>query len=435
MDLSGMVALRGLPLCIGVSVLALGALALSAVLLPRRCARRAAARMSDHLLQAGALVLVAVLALTACGLWINRTAAMYSSWTDLLHGSGDPVSSSYGAPSRADADVARWPLAARAPVSALQAAPLRDPALPGLRRTAAGQWAEVRIPGRRSDVTSSALVHLPAGYLEHPHRRYPVILAFSGVPGSPAAFRDAFGIGALLDRLAARGAMASAIVVAPRVFPGQEDTECVDRSRAPRISRAGASARGTRWETWIAHDVADFARTHLRTIEDPAAWATFGYSAGGWCASMISVRHPELARTSISMAGYFEPVYASGQEWNAPDDPRYDLPRRVREDAPGVDMYLFTGGEDPLPARSLARMREALADGDGAALTVDRTPRGGHALTLWVEHSQSALLWLARTAPAFAGSAADPISGGAAGSADSTPPAAGSTPSAAGPSL
>lgn len=392
MGIGDLVALRGIVLCAGVTV-ALVAVIIVGVLLPRRFARTERARMRDHLLQGVTLLLAGSLALATVGLWMNRTYVMYPTWADLLLGSGD-----VGTAQTSGAATAPPPSAAAesAPVSTVQRDPLHDRALTGVQQTDAGQWVSSTIIGSASNVTSSALIYLPPGYMSHPERRYPVILAFSGIPGSPATFRDAFQLGSVLDEHAADGKMPNAIVVASAVYPGHEDTECVDRS-----ATTGKAKHGTQWETWIAKDVVGFAKTHLRTIEDPAAWATLGYSAGGWCATMISVRHPDIARTSLSMAGYFQPDYGKGQEWNKQDDPRYDLVRIVKDDPPPVRMYLFMGQDDPLPKPTLAKMQKVLTKDSPTSLTVQSTPRGGHAVTLWISHLDATLDWLSSTTPAF----------------------------------
>lgn len=356
-----------------------------------------------RLVQGLTLVLCSVLAMVTTGIWLNRSFVFYGSWEDLLDMGGQQVTTSqYGgaagtgtvggaighdsdpdgtAVPRTPVEVAALAAARTAPVDDLQKDPLHDPALTGVEDSRAGQYVEVEIPGRASDVSAPALVHLPAGYLEHPERRYPVLLAFSGIPGTPSTWREAFALGTRMDQLAHRHLIEPAIIVMPAVYPGTHDTECVDPTSGHE-----------RYETWITQDVADWTRTHLRTIEDPFAWATVGYSAGGWCASMLSVRHPDLARASISLGGYFVVDYAQGQEWTRPDDPDYDLPQVVAREKPPVVMYFFSGGEDPLSQPSLGQMEKAVQA--PTSLTVRRTVHGGHLVTLWQAQISASLTWL-----------------------------------------
>lgn len=397
----------------GSILLAGGMLLLGVLVVPRILRRGERATWRTAAVQGVTILLCTVLTVLAAGVWLNRSFIFYGSWGDLLDGAGAGVRTHlYGAASgdgiiggsigrdrdpagtavpRTHQERSALEAARTAPVTEQQAHPLRDPALQGITDTAEGQYVTVHVPDSAHAAASSMLVHLPAGYLQHPERRYPVIMAFSGIPGSPGTWRQAFRIGEQVDELAAQGRIAPSIVVIPTVFPGTQDTECVDADPAV--------AGGHQQETWIVRDVADWVRTHLRTIEDPFAWATIGYSAGGWCASMISVRHPDLARASISLAGYFRPLYADGQQWTAADDPRYDLPSILAREHPPVVMYFFAGGQDKLADPSLAATTRALQA--PSALTVQRTRHGGHMITLWIAQLPSSLGWLGRHCAGF----------------------------------
>lgn len=183
--------------------------------------------------------------------------------------------------------------------------------------------------------------------------------------------------------------MRPSIVVIPVVYPGEVDTECVDPSSGVH-----------RVETWLTQDVPAWADSHLRTIAKPVARATLGYSAGGWCASMLSVRHPDFARTSISLAGYFVVEYDPQQVLTSPHDPAYDLPDIVAAQRPAVDMYFYSGAQDPYTQPSLGRMQRAVAA--PTSLTVVRSKHGGHLPLLWRQQLPHALTWLAGHETQFA---------------------------------
>lgn len=397
----GVFALTGLPVACIATALAAGAIIIGVVVVPRQLRTMGrhesetgrGAALRAVLLQSGTLLLCVILTLVTVLLWVNRSFIFFGSWEDMLS-DGDMTSAAFGATVPAVAAAAQTDgalaTARTAPVTKLQATPLKDSALHGIRSTEGGQYLDVTINAHASDVTQGALVYLPKGYLQHPERRYPVLLAFSGIPGSPATWQQSFDIGGLTERMAAEGELQQAIILIPIVYPGRNDTECVDPSDGH-----------SRYETWLAQDLAGWAREHLRTIEDPQAWATIGYSAGGWCASMLSVRHPELARNSISLGGYFTVDYTKGQQHTAPDDPAYDLPTQMAEHAPPVQMYFFAGGEDKWAEPSLGRMQKAIRP--PASLTVERTTTGGHMVPLWIRHTPDSLRWLSRAAPAFAG--------------------------------
>lgn len=385
---AGLLALRGPVVAWGSIAAVVLAFGVAVWIAPRLPARGRGAALRARLVQAIALLVCTATALAATGVWVNRALVAYGSWADLLGGGSQTVSSrSYGAPPREDPGAVAS--ARTAPVTPTQGDPLHDPALRGLTGGSGARTVTVTIPGRASDVTQQALVRLPAGYMDSPSRRYSVLLAFSGIPGSPATWMDALHLGERMDALTAQGRLAPAILVIPVVYPGRLDTECVDPSRGHQ-----------RYETWLADDVPGWIRTHLRTIEDPQAWATIGYSAGAWCATMLSVRHPDLARASVSLGGYFQVLYTRGQEWTRSDDPAYDLPALVAREHPPVTMYAFAGGEDPLPRVSLPRMERAVQA--PTALTVTRSTYGAHSLTTWDAQVPSALAWLADHEAGFA---------------------------------
>lgn len=359
-----------------------------------------------HLAQAVALLLVSALVLLTAALWVNRASGTVSSWEFLAEGPGKlsvqaqegaPAHLGTGADGRADSTTLTALAAAQAaPVTSLQQDPPADAALTGLHSTTHSQWITVAIPAS-GIATSEAMIHLPAGYLQNPDRRYPVILALSGIPGGPHTFQRAFRLGRDLDQLAAQGDLSEAIVVAPTPYPGTYDTECVDADPGTDPSTQGSAGQ---YETYLSEVVPNWVRTHLRTVEHPEAWASYGYSAGGWCASMLAVRHPDLFASAISLAGYFTPLYASGQEWTAADDPRYDLPALAADQAPAVRLWFFSGADDPLPHPSLTQMQQAVRA--PTSLTVTSTPRGGHAASLWIQVTPTALRWLGSNAPGFA---------------------------------
>lgn len=392
-DGGGILAMTG-PLAVwGSVVLAVIALIIGVTVVPRMIRRRPP--VAGALIQAVALVVCAALLLVAFGLVLNRQFVFFGSWQDLV-GGGDAVSAARyggadgtaGSAGPTAAELSALLAAQSAPVHGLARTPLRDPTLARATRSDQGQYVAVTIDGPVSHHSQQVLIHLPAGYLSHPDARYPVLMAYSGIPGSPQTWARGFRIGERLHEQAQRGELVEPIVVMPVVYPGSHDTECVD----------AADGMG-KVETWLSRDVPAWVRTHLRPVESPWAWATIGYSAGGWCASMLSVRHPEMARASMSLGGYFTVDYAATQVRTRPDDPRYDLPPLVASRTPRVAMYFFAGGEDRLAGPSLARMEKAVTDPTG--LTVELTERGGHLVPLWVEHLDSALRWLPRSAPGF----------------------------------
>lgn len=367
-----------------------------AVLLPLRI-RRAPWK---YLAQVIGLVLVSVLVLASVGALMNQENNWYTSWDEILSSAEgrqpDVTTASYGAP---DTALASSETAATAlphqTATALQRNPRANPVLGGkIRDTAGGQYLTFDYTGQKSGERNQVMVWLPASYLDHPDRFYPVILGITGFPGSPATYQKTIGIGARVEQAVAEHRMREAIVVVPHVMPGNDDSECVDGDRAQPGQRTPKA------ETYVVDDLVPWLKTNLRTVDSAAGWATEGYSAGGWCASMLSMRHPDLFQSSMSQAGYFAPIYTKGQVWAEPTDRRYDLGRLAVTRAPKVNMYYWTSTADALSWDSGRTFRNAVKA--PTSLVVETIPAGGHRIDVWLPGIDRGLAWLGRTSPAFA---------------------------------
>ena len=171
-----------------------------------------------------------------------------------------------------------------------------------------GKAVEVDLPapwigGSKSEID----VYTPPGYNPEEDRTYPVIYE---APTGLSLWSKGTGVLAALDTLIDSGEIPAMIVVfIDSLGPPYGDTECAD------------SFDGKQWfETYISKTVVEFVDTHFRTIQEPAARAIMGMSAGGFCAPMLALRHPDVFRTSISFSGYFW-VGAAGGESAIPFGP------------------------------------------------------------------------------------------------------------------
>ena len=174
--------------------------------------------------------------------------------------------------------------------------------------TGTGQVLEVDLPapwvgGDKSEID----IYTPPGYSQDGDRTYPVIYE---APTGLSLWSKGTGVLAALDTLIDSGEIPATIVVfIDSLGPPYGDTECAD------------SFDGKQWfETYITQTVVDFVDARFKTIRDPAARAIMGMSAGGFCAPMLALRHPDVFRTSISFSGYFW-AGASGGESAVPFGP------------------------------------------------------------------------------------------------------------------
>ena len=153
-------------------------------------------------------------------------------------------------------------------------------------------------------------------------------------------------------------------------------------------------------ETYISQDLVAWIKDNLRTINSPEAWATTGYSAGGWCASMLAVRHPDIFGAAMNQSGYFAPVYSDNQQWNDPQDPRYLLAERVKQDKPDIHIFFYASEDDPLSMEGYRTFAHAVSE--PTSLTVNTIPIGGHRAVEWQQGIRLGLQNLGKTLPYFA---------------------------------
>src|SRR6266566_3134791 len=148
-----------------------------------------------------------------------------------------------------------------------------------------GRVVEVRLDGARSGVRRYALVYLPAAYFQpsQARRRFPVIELFHGYPGNPTNWTRQLHFDQTLDAEIAAGRMPPVIAVAPLDNEPGRDSECVD------------ALGGQRDETYLAVDVPTDIQRQFRALDTPRAWATLGYSTGGFCAVNLALHHPHLS--------------------------------------------------------------------------------------------------------------------------------------------
>jgi enterochelin esterase-like enzyme len=190
---------------------------------------------------------------------------------------------------------------------------------------------------------------------------------------------------------AAAGHLAPAVVVMPFYTPGQIDTECVDGGAGqPQV------------EQWLTRDVTGWVEHHLRVGNSRTSWATFGLSAGAWCASMLAMLHPDLYSAAISLGGYYQPDFARTYIPFKPGSPQwdhYDLLRVAHDHPPTVALWVQTSKAD---AVSYGTTRQLLATAKPpTSITADVLPNAGHRLSVWTALIPQTLQWLGRTAPGF----------------------------------
>ncbi|MFI5834225.1 alpha/beta hydrolase [Micromonospora sp. NPDC051300] len=297
--------------------------------------------------RAGAATLCLVTLVSTVLVAANRQAETYPSWADLFGTAG-----------------------------AGEAVPA-DPRSAGDRSP--GNFTTVDVAGTASGVSLPMLVYLPAAYDADPATRFPVVEAFDGFPGSPRSWVRGLGVATYLDSEISAGRMAPTVVLfPPQTTDPALDTECTDLTDGPRM------------ETFLTVDVPAAARAHLRVRNDRAGWGLIGYSAGGYCATNLLLRHPDRFLAGASLSGYADPGIrvGDGSEHTTNDD-RWRL-RHLPQ--PPVALYLACARTDVPATRdtsALAGLAHAPID-----LTTTFLAVGGHNMQTWRALEPSAFDWL-----------------------------------------
>lgn len=332
-----------------------------------------------YVVQGFSVLVTIILVVLASAVFLNSQSNWFPSWSSFTgNPSEEPVSEqSYGADTSGHqaAHIHRVTSGRPSPLQEnIQTNPIFASHIPA--DTSRGAYMTVSVEGQASGETHDVLTWLPASYFQDSHRFYPVIVAFPGFPGSLSTYQDDLHIDQRINDAVAAGDMQDAIVVIPDVMHGNNDSECVDGTQGSKNSPA------PRTETFIAQDLTGWVQQNLRTINKPSAWATSGYSAGGWCSSMIALRHADIFGASLNQSGYFEPIYSDGQQWNDQNDSRYLLADRVKADKPATNVYFFASEDDPLAMDSLPAFVSAVEK--PTSLVVQTIPIGGHRPDIWV---------------------------------------------------
>ena len=267
--------------------------------------------------------------------------------------------------------------------------------VPGLTRpvTASGLMAYT-VHGALSGLTGTVLVQLPAGYTSPAAstNRYPVLEAFHGYPSEPLNWVRIFHIGQAVEARVRAHQLHPTLVVMPQIeIPRGTDNEGVNGGPGqPQV------------ETWLTRDVPDWIGQHFRVIANRNAWATIGYSAGGFVAAMATILHPAQYGAGVVLGGYFRPEFGPFYEPFSATSPLgryYDLTRVVAHRPPPVSLWVETSHADPLSYKSSAAFLRATRAPTAVRGVI--LQNAGHRDSVWIALLPEALRWLGSSAQGF----------------------------------
>ena len=130
-------------------------------------------------------------------------------------------------------------------------------------------------------VNRTVLVFLPPSYARERNRRYPVVYALHGYSIGAEQWSQEIHVPQTIEGAFARGAK-EMIVVLP-------DSKTVHNG-----SMYSSSATTGDFENFIARDVVSYIDAHYRTIPNRNSRGLVGHSMGGYGASRIGMKHPDV---------------------------------------------------------------------------------------------------------------------------------------------
>jgi enterochelin esterase-like enzyme len=157
--------------------------------------------------------------------------------------------------------------------------------VPGARPTGVerikihGKALEGNLEG--DEVDRDVIVFLPPSYAQNPTRRYPVVYALHGYSIGAEQWTQEIHVPQTIEGAFAKGAR-EVIVVLP-------DSKTVHNG-----SMYSSSVTTGDFETFIARDVVSYVDAHYRTIANRNSRGLVGHSMGGYGASRIGMKRPDV---------------------------------------------------------------------------------------------------------------------------------------------
>jgi enterochelin esterase-like enzyme len=249
--------------------------------------------------------------------------------------------------------------------------------LPGVLKT--------RAVGAASGIEGSLYIWLPPQYEDpaYANTTFPVVELLPGTPGTPQAWFGTMKVQDEMAKLMAAGTVKPMIMVSAKlnVLGGNTDAGCAD---IPGVARTA---------TWLSRDVPALIRANFRAATSPSQWGIMGYSAGAYCAVNLTVQHPDVFRSAVSLSGYNtpeSPLVTSNLALSRGNNPMYLL--KTAKKQPPVSFLMGGSLQDPGTVPSARALLGVLRDPGTSRLVTVR--EGGHTPTVWREMLPDALTWL-----------------------------------------
>ena len=316
-------------------------------------------------LRALSLLVINLLIISSIGVALNNYGQFYSSWHELLGQREKP------------------PLIVDSPLTKVSKQDIERGHL-----TKGGSLIIRRIVrGDASGITAEIYVSLPPSFVnslrngESNHRQYPVIAFLSGYPGYETAWIKGMKVVEREDRLVTLKKMPEVISVFPQVnVAGRFDSECMNVNGGPQV------------ESWLSQDVPAFITQWLNISKRP--WSLVGYSTGGWCSTMLTLRHPDQFSAAASIAGYYRPTPARQVTSieKARLESEYDLYSLLKIKKPNISLFIVNSLDDTGSHISTDEFLKEAKKYVGVSEVVLKG--AGHNFNAWKQVVDPILIWL-----------------------------------------
>jgi enterochelin esterase-like enzyme len=208
-----------------------------------------------------------------------------------------------------------------------------------------------------------SIVYLPPGL--RPGRRYPLVVLLHGLRGSPYSFAGGLRLPAVADPLVTAGRVRPFIAVMP-----------------PAGRTLGFDGEWTGvWERYVLQDAIPWADAHLPVERAGATRVIAGFSAGGYGAVDIALRHPGAFGVAEAWSGYFRAPHDGSLRTATPAERTAHDPLRLLGRATGLRLLVSAGRREPVEL-ALTRRFAAAAARDGLPVRLLVTP-GRHDARQW----------------------------------------------------
>ncbi len=135
----------------------------------------------------------------------------------------------------------------------------------------------------------------PAWFASNPPPRLPTVMMIGPELNTPADWLRAGAAVSTADAFAAaHGGYAPVLVFVDPTGAFRNDTECVNGRRGNAADH-------------LTKDVVPFVMSNFGVSRDPANWGIVGWSMGGTCAVVLTVKHPDLFAAFVDVSGDLGP--------------------------------------------------------------------------------------------------------------------------------